>query len=69
MNYLLTQQLGDKIVSYLVTKPYNEVSVLIDELKSLNKVNVLQDTVDKSQTEDAKPVSETDENTSEESKG
>ena len=41
-HFVITGQLAQAIANYLVTKPYQEVMPLIEELKKLRPVNVQQ---------------------------
>lgn len=57
MNYLLTQELGDKIIKYLVSQPYHEVVEFIEGLKGLSTVNVVPpQTLVESEQSDGKSV-------------
>ena len=42
-NYVLTQEQGDKIIAYLVTQPYRDVSGLIVTLQTLTPVTIQQE--------------------------
>jgi hypothetical protein len=42
-NYVLTQEQGDKIITYLTTQPYKDVVGIIEILKTLPVVTIQQE--------------------------
>lgn len=42
-NYVITQEQGDKIITYLTTQPYKDVVYIIEILKSLPLVTIQQE--------------------------
>ncbi len=42
-NYIISEELANKIITYLANKPYVEVFEVLDQIKTLKKVNIVDE--------------------------
>lgn len=42
MNFIISKELGDAILAYLIKQPYHEVVDIVEKLRSLPSANIVQ---------------------------